>query len=159
MHHKLKPGDLASYEEISLALAQATMHQAIEASGLDRGAVAMRFYNETPRPACSTRRRWSLDHFNRLFDGDSSLTVRDMGRLFAICGFEIRFNRIPRLKLDRTGKLQSKMLLSSTYGRQDLPGPLTTLIPYIHESGNGFRHYKPSWLRKGVKVQDRKSVV
>jgi len=110
---RLKPRDLDSYAEMTLALAQSSMQHAIDdASGLDWGTVAMKFCD-------SSRKRWSSDHLRRLLAGDCDLTVRDMGRLFAICGFEVRFIRIPRLKPNRFRRQQlSKMLLSSTYGRQ-----------------------------------------
>ena len=88
MSRQLKPNELDAYGEISLALAQATMQQAIDASGLDRGTVAMRFCD-------SPRRRWAAGHLNRLLGGDCDLTVRDMGKLLAICGVEARFERIP----------------------------------------------------------------
>ena len=91
---KSKAEDLGGFEELSLALAQATMHQAIKSSGLDKGTVAMRFCD-------SSRKRWATRHLNRLLSGDCDLTLRDMGRLLAICGFEVRFNRIPRSKLGR----------------------------------------------------------
>ena len=125
MSRLLKPKDLDAYSEISLALAQATMQQAIDASGLDRGTVAKRFCDS---PRRRLRATWRLD---RLLSGDCDLTLRDMGRLLAICGFEVRFDQIPRLTLNRTGMRQGKswiqwekkarMLRSSTYGLQDRP--------------------------------------
>ena len=85
---RLKPGELDAHGEIALALAQATMQQAIDASGLDKSTVAMRFCD-------SPRRRWAAGHLTRLLSGDCDLTVRDMGKLLAICGVEPRFERIP----------------------------------------------------------------
>ena len=114
MSRRLKPKDLDAYSEVSLALAQATMQQAIDSSGLDRGTVAKRFCD-------SPRRRWATGHLDRLLSGDCDLTLRDMGRLLAICGFEVRFNRIPRIKLDSTKREKARMLRSSTYGLQDRP--------------------------------------
>ena len=89
MSRRLKPNELDAYGEVALALAQVTMQQAIDSSGLNRGTVAMRFCD-------SPRRRWATGHLNRLLSGDCDLTVRDLGRLLAICGFEVRFNRIPQ---------------------------------------------------------------
>ena len=114
MSRRLKPNELDAYGEISLALAQATMQQAIDASGLDKSTVAMRFCD-------SPRRKWATGHLNRLLSGDCDLTLRDMGRLFAICGFEPRFDRIPRLKLDRAGRWQARLLLGR-HGRTMLTG-------------------------------------
>jgi len=114
MSRRLKPNELDAYGEVALALAQVTMQQAIDSSGLNRGTVAMRFCD-------SPRRRWATGHLNRLLGGDCDLTVRDLGRLLAICGFEVRFNRIPRMKLDSTKREKARMLRSSTYGLQDRP--------------------------------------
>ena len=90
----MKPKELDAYVEIALAMAQASMQRAIDSSGLDRDTVAMRFCD-------SPRKRWSIAHLKGILAGDCDLTIRDMGRLFAICGFEARFERIPRLELDR----------------------------------------------------------
>jgi hypothetical protein len=94
MSRRLNPKELDAYGEISLALAQASMQQAIDSSGLDRDTVAMRVCD-------SSGKRWSNAHLKKLLAGNCDLTIKDMGRLFAICGFEVRFSRIPRLKLDR----------------------------------------------------------
>jgi hypothetical protein len=121
------------FEELSLALAQATMQQAIKSSGLDKGTVAMRFCD-------SPRKRWAIGHLNRLLSGDCDLTVRDMGRLFAICGFEPRFFRIPRLV--------PAGLVPLSQGRSVADEALAKMVAQGRN-----RRCKPSWLRKGIKVQ------
>jgi hypothetical protein len=79
---------LGRCEEMTLALAQASMQQAINASGLDWITVVERF--------CSPLRgRHAREALSRIFEGDHDLTVRAMGRFFAICGFEIRFSQVP----------------------------------------------------------------
>jgi len=113
---RLKPRDLDSYAEMTLALAQSSMQHAIDDSGLDLNVISNRFCESFPK---KFRRIFASRILGCLLDGDYNLTVKDMGRLFAICGFEVRFIRIPRLKPSRFKRQQlSKMLLSSTYGRQ-----------------------------------------
>ena len=110
---RLNPRDLDSYAEMTLALAQSAMQRAIDDSDLDLHTIAARFYRS------SLRGGWAKEKLKQLFAGDCDLTVREMGRLFAICGFEVRFIRIPRLKPSRFKRQWlSKMLLSSIYGRQ-----------------------------------------
>jgi hypothetical protein len=129
---KLSSKDLDACSEVSLALAQATMQQAIDASGLDKSTVAMRFCD-------SPRRRWAAGHLDRLLSGECDLTLRDMGRLLAICGFEPRFDRIPRLKLGRG--------VSSHLFR---PERLVIHKPAARALQS---HYSPSWLHKGAKIR------
>jgi hypothetical protein len=91
--------DLDSHAECSLAMAQATLQRAIDASGLNRRTIAMRFFRPMELRGLlesdSVRRRWSIKALDCLFSGDYNLTIRDMGRLLAICGFEPRFDLVP----------------------------------------------------------------
>jgi hypothetical protein len=91
--------------ELSLAMAQSTMQGAITASGLTWLEIARRFFVSpegsdpwdglgilTPDP--SSGRQYG-DRLSRMFEGDHDLTVREMGRLLGICGFEPRFDLAP----------------------------------------------------------------
>ena len=184
MHRRLKPSELDASEEVSLAMAQATMQGAIDASGLDRGTVAMRFFS-------SRRRRWATDHLDRLFRGECDLTVRDMGRLLAICGFEVRLDLANMHKRDCQGEQDVLAPLSNCPNCHQCPaircihGPhrpttfeINCLSPYctfrpstldMTEEGARTRWItavkgmnldcKPAWLRKSVKIHPTGNVL
>jgi len=145
MSRRLKPKDLDAYSEVSLALAQATMQQAIDASGLDKSTVAMRFCD-------SPRRRWAAGHLKRLLSGDCDLTVRDLGRLLAICGFEVRFSRIPRVKTPKSRTLAEVKKLMEIADPPGLTSSLKNLNALLLQMAP-YTCYKPSWLRKGAKIR------
>jgi len=171
--NKSRVEDLGGFEELSLALAQATMQQAIESAGLDKGTVAMKFCD-------SPRKRWATRHLNRLLSGDCDLTVRDMGRLFAICGFEIRFDRIligqtdnpkpdaDKVLSDRRVQVALKKHADIQADFDDFDGDRRGIADHLWDSeveivesvcralqpGNMDANPlgRPPWLRKGVKI-------
>jgi transcriptional regulator with XRE-family HTH domain len=68
-------------EEIALAMAQSALQGALNDSGLRRSDVAARL--KVSRP-----------FITKMLRGDYNLTVKSMARVFAACGFEVRFERV-----------------------------------------------------------------
>jgi transcriptional regulator with XRE-family HTH domain len=79
---EFEKNDLRVVEETALAMAQATMSNAIAASGISRAELARRM--ECPRSAVT-----------RMLSGGHNLTVKTMSRAMAACGFEPRFGYEP----------------------------------------------------------------
>ena len=91
--------------ELSLAMAQSIMQSAISSSGVTWMEVARLFFVSPEGsdpwdglgilpPDPSSGREYG-DRLSRMFEGDHDLTVREMGRLLGICGFEPRFDLSP----------------------------------------------------------------
>jgi transcriptional regulator with XRE-family HTH domain len=74
--------DLELLEEAALAMAQATIQNAITRSGLSRADLARRL--ERPRSFVS-----------RILSGDHNLTIKTMARTLSACGYEVRFGSEP----------------------------------------------------------------
>lgn len=74
--------DLDVLEEAALAMAQATIQNAITQSGISRAELARRL--QRPRSFIS-----------RMLKGDHNLTVKTMARALAACGREVRFGSEP----------------------------------------------------------------
>lgn len=74
--------DLDILEEAALAMAQATIQNAINKSGISRAELARRLGR--PRSFVS-----------RLLSGDHNLTIRTMARALLACGYEVRFGSEP----------------------------------------------------------------
>jgi hypothetical protein len=74
--------DLDQMEEVALAMAQAEIENAVSCSGLKYSEVAERA--ERPRSFIS-----------KILRGNHNLTIRTMARMFAACGYELRFGREP----------------------------------------------------------------
>jgi hypothetical protein len=72
--------DLDQYEEIAIATAQSDMESVIAQSGLQRTDIA----EIMGRPK---------SFISKIMNGGHNLTIRTMARLFASCGFELRFGR------------------------------------------------------------------
>jgi hypothetical protein len=74
--------DLEILEEAALAMAQATIQNALTRSGLSRAEFARRL--NRPRSFVS-----------RMLSGDHNLTLRTMARALLVCGYEVRFGSEP----------------------------------------------------------------
>jgi hypothetical protein len=74
--------DVEVLEESALAMAQATIQNAIDESKLSRAALARRM--DCPR-----------SFVTRMLCGNHNLTVRTMSRALAACGSEVRFETVP----------------------------------------------------------------
>jgi hypothetical protein len=74
--------DMEILEESALAMAQATIQNAINASGISRSELARRM--NRPR-----------SFVTRMLSGDHNLTVKTMSRALAACGYELRFGYEP----------------------------------------------------------------
>lgn len=74
--------DLDQMEEIALAMAQAEIEDAVSCSGLKYSQVAER----ADRPK---------SFISKILRGNHNLTIRTMARMFAACGYELRFGREP----------------------------------------------------------------
>ncbi len=74
--------DLEILEEAALAMAQATIQNAINRSGLSRAELARRL--DRPRSFIS-----------RILGGDHNLTIKTMARTLLACGYEVRFGSEP----------------------------------------------------------------
>jgi hypothetical protein len=74
--------DVDVLEESALAMAQATIQNAIDDSHLSRAEMARRM----------GRNRALV---SRMLRGSHNLTVRTMARALAVCGFEMHFERVP----------------------------------------------------------------
>jgi plasmid maintenance system antidote protein VapI len=68
-------------EETALAMAQAEIQNAMDESALRQTDLAMRLGK--PRSFIS-----------KILSGNHNLTIRTMARLFAACGFELRFSKV-----------------------------------------------------------------
>lgn len=73
--------NLDIFEETALAVAQAEIQDAMDKSCLRRTDLAMRLGK--PRSFIS-----------KILGGNHNLTIRTMARLFAACGFELRFSKV-----------------------------------------------------------------
>jgi len=73
--------DLDIIEESALAMAQSTIQNAINRSGISRAEMARR-----------TGRNRSF--VSRILSGTHNLTVKTLARSMAVCGFEVRFQPI-----------------------------------------------------------------
>jgi transcriptional regulator with XRE-family HTH domain len=73
--------DIGVLEESALAMAQATIQNAMQESGTNRAELA---------------RRLDCDRsfVSRILSGSHNLTVKTMARCLAACGFEIRFEPV-----------------------------------------------------------------
>lgn len=74
--------DMAVLEEAALAMAQSTIQNAMNDSGLNRSELARRM--ECDRSFVS-----------RMLSGGHNLTIKTMAKSLAACGFEIRFQPVP----------------------------------------------------------------
>jgi transcriptional regulator with XRE-family HTH domain len=74
--------DVEVLEESAIALAQSTIYNAIERTGISKSELARRM-------ECNR----SL--ITRILSGSHNLTVRTMARALAVCGFEVRFQYVP----------------------------------------------------------------
>jgi transcriptional regulator with XRE-family HTH domain len=74
--------DIGVLEESALAMAQATIQNAINEAGISRAELARRM--ECPRSFVS-----------RMLCGNHNLTIKSMSRALAACGFEVRFQYAP----------------------------------------------------------------
>jgi hypothetical protein len=74
--------DLDVFEETALAMAQAEIQNALNESSLRRTDLALRLGK--PRSFVS-----------KILGGSHNLTIRTMARVFAACGYELRFSRVP----------------------------------------------------------------
>jgi len=74
--------DMGILEESALAMAQATIQNAINECGISRSELARRM-------VCNR----SL--VSRMLTGGHNLTIRTMARSMAACGFEVRFQPVP----------------------------------------------------------------
>jgi len=88
MSHWAKPNewaadtdDLEIVEESALAMAQSTIQNAMNRSGISRSEMARRM--DCHRSFVS-----------RMMTGDHNLTIKTMARSLAVCGFEIRFQPV-----------------------------------------------------------------
>jgi transcriptional regulator with XRE-family HTH domain len=79
---KITEEELEALEGITLAMAQSEIQAAMDEIGLKPFQVAER--SGRPRPFIS-----------RILHGNHNLTIRTMARVFAACGFEVRFGRTP----------------------------------------------------------------
>jgi transcriptional regulator with XRE-family HTH domain len=70
--------DLDIIEETALAMAQSTLQNAIDKSGISRTEMARRM-------------KCNRSLVSRLLSGSHNLTVKTMARSMAVCGFEVRF--------------------------------------------------------------------
>jgi transcriptional regulator with XRE-family HTH domain len=68
-------------EESALAMAQATIQNAIEESGISRAELARRMH-------CNR------SFISRMLSGSHNLTIKTMAKSMAACGFEVRFQPI-----------------------------------------------------------------
>jgi antitoxin component HigA of HigAB toxin-antitoxin module len=80
----MKRPDWESLEEMSLAMAQAEIQIAMDESGLKKSELA----DKLGRPR---------SFISRILSGNHNLTIRTMARVFGACGFEIRFQRAPKV--------------------------------------------------------------
>jgi hypothetical protein len=76
-----KGADIEVLEESALAMAQSTIQNAINESGLNRAELA---------------RRMQCDRslVSRMLTGGHNLTIKTMARSMAACGFEVRFQPV-----------------------------------------------------------------
>jgi plasmid maintenance system antidote protein VapI len=79
---KDKAVDLEIIEESALAMAQSTIQNAINKSGVKRAEMA---------------RRMQCDRslISRMLSGNHNLTIKTMARSLAVCGFEVQFQPVP----------------------------------------------------------------
>jgi len=73
--------DIEVLEESALAMAQSTIQNAINESGLSRADLARRM----------DRNR---SFISRILNGNHNLTIKTMARSMAACGFEVRFQPV-----------------------------------------------------------------
>lgn len=73
--------DIEVLEELALAMAQATIQNAIDKAGVSKSEIA---------------RRMNCDRsfVSRILSGNHNLTVKTMARSLAACGFEVRFQPV-----------------------------------------------------------------
>ena len=76
------PVDLEVLQESALAMAQATLQNAMDASGLTRSELADRM--SRPR-----------SYLSRMMSGSHNLTIKTFARALAACGFEAKFEFTP----------------------------------------------------------------
>jgi len=74
--------DIGMLEESALAMAQSTIQNAINESGISRAEMARRM-------SCNR------SFISRMLAGGHNLTVKTMARSMAACGFEVRFQLVP----------------------------------------------------------------
>lgn len=74
--------DIEVLEESALAMAQATIQNAINESRISRAEMARRM-------------NCHRSFISRMLSGSHNLTVKTMARSMAACGFEVRFQSVP----------------------------------------------------------------
>jgi transcriptional regulator with XRE-family HTH domain len=74
--------DIEVLEESALAMAQSTIQNAINESGISRSDLARRM-------------QCHRSFVSRMLTGNHNLTVKTMARSMAACGFEVRFKAVP----------------------------------------------------------------
>lgn len=74
--------DIGILEEAALAMAQATIQNAMDDTGVSKSELA---------------RRMGCDRsfVTRMLSGSHNLTIKTMAKSMAVCGFEVRFEPIP----------------------------------------------------------------
>jgi DNA-binding phage protein len=73
--------DIEVLEESALAMAQSTIQNAINESGLNRAELARRM-------------QCNRSFVSRMLTGGHNLTIKTMARSMAACGFEVRFQPV-----------------------------------------------------------------
>jgi plasmid maintenance system antidote protein VapI len=104
------PPDAELIEETALAMAQATIQNAMTAAQIRRADLAAKM--ERPRSFVS-----------RMLKGDHNLTIKTFARALAACGFELRFNYLP---------IQSSTIISPVHPRpvrRESGEPSTGILP------------------------------
>ncbi len=74
--------DIEVLEESALAMAQSTIQNAINESGISRSDLARKM-------------QCHRSFVSRMLTGNHNLTVKTMARSMAACGFEVRFKAVP----------------------------------------------------------------
>ena len=80
--HAASPIDVEVLEESALAMAQATIQNAIDEADLSRAELARRM-------------ECNRSFISRMLSGSHNLTIKTMARSLAACGVEVRFERVP----------------------------------------------------------------
>ena len=74
--------DIGVLEESALAMAQATIQNVMDESGVSKAELARRMQRDR-------------SFVTRMLTGSHNLTVKTMAKSLAVCGFEVRFEPVP----------------------------------------------------------------
>ena len=102
--------DVEVLEESALVMAQATIQNAINESGIKRAELARRM-------------KCDRSFVSRMMSGNHNLTVKTMARSLAACGFEIRFQPV---------KIEWNWVAQPT--REEVPanaGTVNSILPVV----------------------------